>query len=65
MGACLFVGLVFRFAAYKSSKNDNAYYSSFTRELELNVEKDKEGNVRVGDIDKYLSEILGRVSKRL
>jgi hypothetical protein len=59
------VGLLFRFAAYKSVKNDNAYYSSFTRELELNVEKDKEADVRVGLIDRYLSDVLGRVGKRL
>ncbi len=59
------VGLIFRFAAYKSVKNDNAYYSSFTRELELNVEKDKEADVRVGQIDRYLSEVLGKVGKRL
>lgn len=65
MGGCLSIGLVFRFAAFRASKNDNAYYSSFTRELELNVEKDKEDKKRVGDIDKYLSEVLGRVSKRL
>ena len=65
MGACLGLGLIFRFAAYRSSKSDNAYYSSFTRELELNVEKDKESGVRVGAIDKYLSEVLGRVSKGL
>jgi len=65
MGACLGLGLIFRFAAYRASKSDNAYYSSFTRELELNVEKDKEAGVRVGSIDKYLAEILGRVSKSL
>lgn len=65
MGGMLFLGLVFRFASYRSSKNDNAYYTSFTRELELNVEKDKEEAKQVGDVDHYLSEILGRISKRL
>mgnify|MGYP003682944711 CR=1 FL=1 len=65
MGGALAIGLVFRFAAYRSSKNDNAYYSSFTRELELNVEKDKESGAEVGDIDHYISEIMGRVSKKL
>ena len=65
MSGCLALGLVFRYAAYKSSKNDNAYYSSFTRELELNVEKDKESGQSVGNIDNYLSETLGKVSKRL
>jgi len=65
MGALLFVGLIFRFGAYKRSKNDNAYYSSFTRELELNVETDKEENKYVEDVDRYLSNVLGRVGKKL
>lgn len=65
MGGMLILGLIFRFASYRSSKSDNAYYSSFTREIELNVEKDKEGNKSVGDIDHYISDLLGRVSKKL
>ncbi len=65
MGVMLVVGLIFRFASYKSSKNDNAYYSSFTREIELNVEKDKEEEKPVGDVDHYISDILGRVGKKL
>lgn len=65
MGACMTLGLIFRFAAFKAAKNDNNYYSSFTRELELNVEKDKEANVSVEDIDRYLSETLGKVGKKL
>ena len=65
MGGMLVLGLIFRFAAYRSSKNDNQYYSSFTRELELNVELDKEQNTAVDDIDRYLSDILGRVGKKL
>lgn len=65
MGALLVVGLIFRFGAYKRSKNDNAYYSSFTRELELNVERDKEDKKHIDDIDHYLADVLGRVSKKL
>lgn len=65
MGAVLTLGLIFRFAAFKASKGDNAYYSSFSRELELNVEKDKEENKSIEDIDQYISESLGRVSKKL
>lgn len=65
MGGMLVLGLIFRFASYRSSKNDNAYYSSFTRELELNVERDKEEKKEVGDVDHYISDILGRVSKKL
>lgn len=65
MGACMTLGLIFRFAAFKAAKNDNNYYSSFTRELELNIEKDKEVGIGVEDVDKYLSETLGKVSKKL
>ena len=65
MGGMLVLGLIFRFASYRSSKNDNAYYASFTRELELNVERDKEESKEVGDVDHYISDILGRVSRKL
>lgn len=65
MGGMLVLGLIFRFASYRSSKIDNAYYSSLTREIELNVEKDKEEGKSVGDIDHYISDILGRVGKKL
>jgi hypothetical protein len=65
MGGMLVLGLIFRYASYRASKNDNAYYSSFTRELELNVEKDKEENKNVGHVDMYIADILGRVAKKL
>lgn len=65
MGSCMTLGLIFRFAAFRAAKNDNNYYSSFTRELELNIEKDKEANQAIDDVDKYLSETLGKVSKKL
>ena len=65
MGALLVVGLFFRFGAYRRSKSDNAYYSSFTRELELNVERDKEEKKPVEEVDHYLSDVLGRVGKKL
>lgn len=65
MGGMLILGLIFRFAAYRSSKNDNHYYSSFTRELELNVELDKEEGKEITDVDRYLSDVLGRVGKKL
>jgi len=65
MGAMLIIGLIFRFAAFRQSKDDNAYYSSFTRELELVIERDKEENHHVGDIDMYIADVLGRMSKKL
>lgn len=65
MGGMLILGLIFRFASYRSSKNDNAYYSSFTREIELNVERDKEEEKTIEDVDHYISDLLGRVGKKL
>ncbi|MDA8793982.1 hypothetical protein N9N67_12100 [Bacteriovoracaceae bacterium] len=65
MAIILLVALVCRFFAYRSSKFANIYYTSFTRELELNVEKDKEANKRIMNIDIYLSELLGKVGKKL
>jgi hypothetical protein len=65
MGGMLVLGLIFRFAAFRSSKSDNHYYSSFTRELELNVELDKEAGKHVENVDKYLADVLGRVGKKL
>jgi hypothetical protein len=57
--------LVFRYLAYRHSKDDEAYYSSFTRELDACIDDDKSKNVIINDVDAYLSNILGRVNDRL
>ena len=65
MGTMLGIGLILRFGAYKQSIADNTYYSSFTRELELNVEKDKEEGREIEGVEKYLSSVLSRVGEKL
>jgi hypothetical protein len=65
MGAVLSLALVFRWVAYRSSRSDDVYFSSFTRELEATIDKEKEGRKSIDDIDTYLSDILGQVGKKL
>lgn len=65
MGVLFFLASVFRWMSYRQSKRDNSYYSAFSRELELNVEKDKDAGIDVEKIDVYLSEIMGKVGKKL
>lgn len=65
MGGVLTLGLVFRFLAYRQSKNDGAYFSTFSREIQRQIEKDKEAGIGIDDTDSYLSELLGRVNSRL
>ncbi len=57
--------LVFRFLTFRSSKSDEAYFTKFTREIEANIERDKHSQVMIEDVDIYLSDILGRVNKKL
>jgi hypothetical protein len=65
MAGLFVISMILRFFAYRSGKFANIYYSSFTRELELNVEKDKEENRRIKSVDLYLADLLGRVGKKL
>lgn len=65
MGAMLLCALVFRWFAYRHSKQEGAYFSTFIREVQKNIEKDKEDNVEIKSVESYLNELLGRVSKKL
>ena len=65
MSFLLGLGLVIRFMAFKQSKYDQFYFSTFTRELEHNVDQDKNRSRNVGEIDSYLNDILSRVSTKL
>ena len=57
--------LIFRYLAYRHSKDDEAYYSRFTRELDSCIDEDKLKGVGIDDVDSYLSNILGRVNQKL
>ncbi len=65
MMALLASALVFRYLAYRHSKDDEAYYSRFTRELDTCIDEDKQKGLRIDDVDSYLSNILGRVNQKL
>lgn len=65
MGFLLSLALGFRWVAYHHSKQDDVYFSTFTRELESTVDKDKESHVVVDSVDVYLAKVLGEVGKKL
>jgi hypothetical protein len=65
MGVLLLSALAFRWLAYRHSRDDQAYYSTFSRELEVVIDRDKEHNVDTKDVDTYLAKVLGEVGKRL
>ena len=57
--------LIFRYLAYRHSKDDEAYYSRFTRELDTCIDEDKQKFVKIDDVETYLSNVLGRVNQKL
>ncbi|EPZ51498.1 hypothetical protein M902_2539 [Bacteriovorax sp. BAL6_X] len=65
MMGLLVCALVFRYLAYRHSKDDDAYYSRFTRELDAAIDDDKQKNIPIDDIDSYMSNLLGRVNAAL
>ncbi|MGI4993072.1 hypothetical protein ACRXCV_10605 [Halobacteriovorax sp. GFR7] len=65
MMGLLVSALVFRYLAYRHSKDDDAYYSRFTRELDAAIDDDKQKNIPIDDIDSYMSNLLGRVNAAL
>lgn len=65
MMGLLVSALVFRYLAYRHSKDDDAYYSRFTRELDACIDDDKQKNIPIDDIDSYMSNLLGRVNAAL
>jgi hypothetical protein len=66
MAILMGTALVIRFMAYKASKYDQLYFSTFTRQVELHINKDKENNSEaVKDVDSYLANLLGEVAKKL
>lgn len=65
MLSLLVCGLFFRYMTYVSTKEDEAYFSKFTREVEANMEADKVKNEGLVDIESYLTNFLGRVNQKL
>lgn len=65
MGGLLCVALVFRFIAYRASKRDRIYFSTLTREMGVAIEKDKEQKLVITNVDDYLSDLMGKVAKKM
>ena len=66
MGAMLIVGLGFRWASWRASKREDAYFSSFTAEVEKLILMQKDvTHDQVEDVDKYLSSLLEKVGEKL
>lgn len=65
MGGMLFLGLAFRWISYRESKKDDLYYSTFSREIEVNINVDKEKNVTWTNSHDYISDLLTRATSRL
>lgn len=65
MSVSLGMGLLARYFAYRSSRDDQAYYSTFTREVEKKIQEDSENERYVSHVDEYIDEILNRTSAKL
>lgn len=57
--------LVVRLVSYKHSKQDEAYFSHFTRELNSSINEDKAKNLSFDDVEIYLNNLLGGVNQKL
>jgi hypothetical protein len=65
MGTVLSVALVVRFIAFRCSRNDSSYYSSFTGEVQNKIYKDSEENLIVVHIDEYISNLMKHTKDQL
>lgn len=65
MFVILIVALTFRFLALRSSKKDQLYYSTFTREIEKHVERDDIAKVNLDDVEDYIESMLDKVATNL
>jgi hypothetical protein len=65
MSALLVVGLFFRWAGHRQSKVEDAYFTSFTSEIEKVLLQQKEQNQQVEEVEPYLSDLLNQVKDKL
>lgn len=66
MGSMLIVGLGFRWASWRSSKHEDAYFSTFTSEIEKIIINHKNQNLEhTEDVEKYLDQLLNQVVDKL
>lgn len=65
MSTLLMGGLLFRWFAYKASKHDQLYFSAFTRELELYLDKQKETHDKIEDTESYITTLMNGIQQKL
>lgn len=65
MAGLLVVALFARFQAYRISKRDRIYFFTLTREIVLMIEKEKEQKISIENVDNYISDLMGRISKKI
>ncbi len=61
LGMCF----VLRWMTYVSSKRNDTYFSTLAREITIAIERDKEENIRIKDIDQYLGKFFNKISDKL
>lgn len=65
MGFSLLLCFVMRWATYMSSKRNDTYFSTLAREITIGIEKDKEENIKIKDVDSYLMKFLNKLGDKL
>lgn len=65
MTGLLLAGLLFRFAAFKQSKREDSYFTTFTGELEKILIQHKSDQMIVDNVDHYIADLLEEVSDKL
>lgn len=65
MAGLFTVALIARFQAYRVSKRDKIYFFTLTREIMVTIEKEKEQKLAVENVENYISDLMGRVSKKM
>ncbi|MCO4793826.1 MAG: hypothetical protein KC493_08945 [Bacteriovoracaceae bacterium] len=66
MAALLVVGLGFRWASWRSSLQEDSYFSTFTSEIEKVIINQKTDEVEhKEDVDKYIDNLLNQVVEKL
>ncbi len=65
MGLMLSLGLVFRFLSYRSSRLDDIYFSTLSREIDKVLEDDRKNEVKITNAENYVNSILSRVENKL
>ncbi len=65
MAGLFTVALIARFQAYRVSKRDKIYFFTLTREIMVTIEKEKEQKLAVENVENYISDLMGKVSKKM